>query len=326
MYNYNYQQDNAYTLQQNEKSNIKLIGKVAGLCIIAYTVLENLLTIPLIYPTLYNLYNTNMFFQDTVTILLSIFCLLVPFAIGGRYLGKRLKCEPYPLEKPYDTKLSVSAVFLGFFVCLVANYISSEFVSFIESFGYTLSYNDFEVPSTVTGRIYYLITIAVVPALCEEVAVRGAIMQPLRRYGDKFAIVISAVVFAILHGNMVQIPFALIAGIGLGYVACITGSLWPSIAVHCINNLYSCITSFMLEDIKDTATLNRVYLIVMISLYIISIIGSVIFVFIKGHRSLNKITTYLTGGQKIKAFFISVPMIIALGIMFYITSNYISRG
>lgn len=326
MYNYNYQQDNTYSLQQNEKSNIKLIGKVAGLCIIAYTVLENLLTLPLLSPTLYNLYYTNMFFQDTVTILLSVFCLLVPFAIGGKYLGKNLKCDPYPLEKPYDTKLAVSAVFLGFFVCLAANYISNEFVSFVESFGYTLSYSDFEVPSSLTGRIYYVITIAVVPALCEEVAIRGAIMQPLRRYGDKFAIVISAMVFAILHGNMVQIPFALIAGIGLGYVVCITGSLWPSIAVHCINNIYSCVTSFMVEDIQDTATLNRIYLILMLSLYVISIIGSVVFVFIKGHRSLNKITTYSTVGQKAKAFFINVPMIVALGIMIYITSNYISRG
>ena len=68
-------------------------------------------------------------------------------------------------------------------------------------------------------------------------------MQPLRKHGDRFAIVVSAVLFAALHGNMVQIPFAFIAGLALGYFAIITNSIWTSVAIHCLNNLSATVIS-----------------------------------------------------------------------------------
>lgn len=319
-----YQPDNIYSYRKAEKENIKTIGKVAGLCVIAYVLLNNILTLPLVSISLRTLYKTNMIFQDSVTILLSVCCVLVPFYIGGRFLKKKQHCETLPLEKPYDVKLAILAIFFGLFVCLMADFISSYFTTFIEHFGYKLNHSEFDVPSGFIGRAYYILTIAVVPALCEEVAIRGAIMQPLRRYGDIFAIVISSFVFAILHGNLIQLPFAFIAGIGLGYVTCITGSLWPSIIIHCLNNLYSCITGFMVKDLTGD-TLNRVYFISLISLYVVTVFGSVIFFLYKGNRSLNKIRTYNSRKQRIVSFFGNAPMITALLIMLYLTSKYVTK-
>ena len=72
---------------------------------------------------------------------------------------------------------------------------------------------------------------------------RGVVMQPLRKFGDRFAIVASAVLFAILHGNMVQIPFAFVAGLALGYFAIVTNSIWTSVVIHSLNNLSAVIIS-----------------------------------------------------------------------------------
>ena len=96
----------------------------------------------------------------------------------------------------------------------------------MDGIGFKLSSPDYEVTDDVFGRIVYFIMVAVVPPLTEELAIRGVIMQPLRRYGDRFAVVASAVLFAVLHGNLIQAPFAFIAGLGIGYAVCITGSLW----------------------------------------------------------------------------------------------------
>lgn len=70
---------------------------------------------------------------------------------------------------------------------------------------------------------------------------RGVVMQPLRKYGDWFAILTSAFVFALMHGNLVQAPFAFIAGIGLGYAVIASGSLWTGILIHLLNNSISVI-------------------------------------------------------------------------------------
>ena len=314
-----------YRNTAEEKINIGLIGKTSGLCIIAYVIIQNALTLPLLFPYVRELFKTNSLFQDSVTIFLSVLGLLIPFAVGGKRLEKKLNVNAFPLEKPYDMRLAGFVVFLGFFICLIGDYITGQFTGLIEKTGFKLSQPDFATPDGIIGRLYYILTIAVVPALCEEAAVRGAVMQPLRRYGDKFAIIISSLVFAILHGNLVQFPFALIAGLGLGYAACITGSLWPSIIIHCLNNVYSCITAFMMTDITDTEKLNTVFTVTLYSLYAVSILGSVIFVFIKGRRSLNKLPTYNTAGKKAGAFFGNIPMIISLIIMLIITANYISR-
>ena len=66
-------------------------------------------------------------------------------------------------------------------------------------------------------------------------------MGNLRKYGDKFALLASALVFAVMHGNLVQAPFALIAGFGLGYLSIKTGTIWTGIAIHAANNLISVI-------------------------------------------------------------------------------------
>ena len=78
-------------------------------------------------------------------------------------------------------------------------------------------------------------------------------MQNLRPFGDSFAIVMSAIVFAFMHGNLVQAPFALIAGCALGYIAIKTGSLWTSIVVHALNNSISLIISYLGQSMEKEA-------------------------------------------------------------------------
>ena len=50
------------------------------------------------------------------------------------------------------------------------------------------------------------------------------------------AIVISALIFGVIHLNPVQIVFGALYGLLLGWLAWRTGSLLPSIVVHVANN------------------------------------------------------------------------------------------
>ena len=318
--------ESRYIQEQHERRGIKYVGIISGICVISYVIIQNVMSLIVAMTPLGELYFNDPTMQSVVTIFMSIFSLLVPFGIGGMLISRKTGNQVFNFEKPVSGKLMAFAVPLGFFVCLAGNYVSSIFVNIMSDIGFNLSAPDFDVPSDIPGRIVYLVSIAVVPALVEEFAIRGAVLQPLRRYGDNFAIIASAIIFAVLHGNLIQAPFALIAGIALGYDVCITNSIWTGVLIHFCNNLYSVIIEFLIADIADEQLLNRIYIITMIALYAVSILGSVIFVIVKGKRKLMPSFTLISEGQKMKSFLINLPMVIAILIMLKITAQNVSFG
>ena len=74
--------------------------------------------------------------------------------------------------------------------------------------------------------------------ILEELTFRGIIMgELLKRFHPAVAIAVSAVIFGILHGVSIQIVYALVCGIMLGWIYYLTSSLKASILVHAIFNL-----------------------------------------------------------------------------------------
>lgn len=71
----------------------------------------------------------------------------------------------------------------------------------------------------------------------EEILFRGLILRELEPYGKKFAILASAFLFGVFHGNLVQSPYAFLAGLVLGYVAMEYNVIWAMV-LHMINNLF----------------------------------------------------------------------------------------
>lgn len=326
LYNF-YDPDNSlYVRRENEKNAIKRISRAAGLSVIAYVLIQNLLSIIVYISPIGELYEKDPAMQSVVTIFLSVLGLLLPFAASGYFINKGKNTPMVDFRKPVSIPLMLSATALGIFVCLTGNYVTGIFVDLMSEAGITLSAPEYTPPSDFGGRLIYALSIAVVPALVEEFAVRGVILQPLRKYGDKFAILASALIFAIMHGNLIQAPFALIAGIGIGYAVCITNSIWTGILIHFCNNLYSVVIEFLVADIADAEKLNSIYLSITVVLYAVSIIGSVAFVIMKNKRKIMPSFTAMNEKQKMKAFVFSVPMIIALLMMIKITSNFISAN
>jgi sodium transport system permease protein len=82
-----------------------------------------------------------------------------------------------------------------------------------------------------------VLLLAVLPALCEELAFRGFILSGLRHLGHKWwAIVLSAVFFGVAHGLLQQSIMASLLGVVLGFVAVQTGSLVPCVLFHMTHN------------------------------------------------------------------------------------------
>ena len=82
-----------------------------------------------------------------------------------------------------------------------------------------------------------LLAVALVPALCEEVLFRGALLRGLAsRIAPGAALVVSAAMFAIYHFRPVQMLPTFTLGLVLGALVLRGGSILPSALAHCINN------------------------------------------------------------------------------------------
>ena len=86
-----------------------------------------------------------------------------------------------------------------------------------------------------------LLAIGVLGPICEEVVFRGGVMRPLLHRGVHVwhAILLSAVLFGLIHMNWAQIPFAIVVGISYGMVYARTQSLVITSFCHIANNLTS---------------------------------------------------------------------------------------
>lgn len=70
----------------------------------------------------------------------------------------------------------------------------------------------------------------------EELLFRGLLLRSIAPFGKKFAIVVTAVLFGLYHGNPIQTPYAFLVGLILGYVAMEYNVIWAMI-LHMMNNL-----------------------------------------------------------------------------------------
>lgn len=119
----------------------------------------------------------------------------------------------------------------------------------IQSFDYGIDTGTPE--TTLMFIIVNILCTAVVPAIGEEFLFRGAILGALKPYGEGFAIVISSILFGLLHGNLLQIPFAFAGGLFFGFLRVYSGTMLLPIILHGINNLFSVISSIIIYSMGE---------------------------------------------------------------------------
>jgi len=103
-----------------------------------------------------------------------------------------------------------------------------------------------EMAKQVPNLWVALAVFALVPAITEEVAFRGFILSGLRRtYPARAAVILSAFLFGFLHvllSLFQQLFGATLLGLVLGAIALRTGSLWPGVVFHFVNNALGLLT------------------------------------------------------------------------------------
>ena len=94
--------------------------------------------------------------------------------------------------------------------------------------------------TTLGSFLVYALVISVGPGISEELAFRGLILSGFAsRYSAPAAMALSAVLFALMHVDPLHILATFPAGLWLAWLVLRTGSLYPAVVAHALNNLWS---------------------------------------------------------------------------------------
>ena len=87
------------------------------------------------------------------------------------------------------------------------------------------------------ARVLSFVRHCVAAPVAEELVFRGAVQRVARPLGEREAVLLQAVLFALQHAGPAGMAYALLCGLGLGWLAARTGKVWPGMLLHTLNNL-----------------------------------------------------------------------------------------
>lgn len=148
------------------------------------------------------------------------------------------KIPPDPMEKGRMNRFALPKLFV---VCCAMMTLGA-LAGFAVNYGVTLLVGktpDNYVNSMIseTSLLYNVLTVGILAPIWEEILFRKMIIDRMNRLGDRAAILTSALIFALIHGNFYQFFYAFAVGILFGYIYVRTGKIRWTILFHILLNL-----------------------------------------------------------------------------------------
>ncbi len=179
---------------------------------------------------------------------------------------------------------TVLYIFVGIAIIYAAAQINALL---LEPFSYNDFMDDIMSESMATQKNYQLVlaflVTAVLPGFVEELLFRGLVLTNLLPYGRTTAVVISALLFGIMHQNAGQFLYATAAGLVLGFVYVRTRSIFVTVLMHFCNNFLSVLTMALGERLPLSTAYPLISAINAL-VAVIGIFGAVMLIFSVGNR------------------------------------------
>lgn len=182
----------------------------------------------------------------------SLFMILPYILSFGVVYGLYARTRQLPVRRAFSRgRLSPSAFLAAFFLVLgmgtVSDYITRVYLELLRLAGLAPA----SLPSMAHPGLMNIISITVqvmiLPALLEEYAYRGVSLMELSPFGRRSAIVITAILFSLMHATAIQIPNAFLLGLLMAYLALRLDSIWIAVFVHFANNALSVIFEYLMN-------------------------------------------------------------------------------
>lgn len=327
----NYFNDPFLSLKKEQQiREIRHYGTVSGICVLCFFAIQEAFSLLLMASGFYGLYQTDTLFRQGFELIVTVTAICLPFFLAGKHFSKKTHYDVVPAGKANKISIALPAIPAGAGLCLIVSYLTAYLSMIPEMFGFQFTMPDMTPPATGYELFIYLLRLTLIAGVIEETAFRGVVLQPLRKYGNWFAILMSASIFALIHCNLIQAPFALLAGMVIGYFTVLTESIWVGIGIHAINNGISALIG-QINATMGAEAANLIGTYIIIGTIIIGLVCCVLIFVLRGKAAFDRETEIhpdeihiLNKREKAKAFFGNIPMILAVAAVCWYTHYYIS--
>lgn len=121
-------------------------------------------------------------------------------------------------------------------------------------------------PADLYEVLLMIFVVCLVPAFFEELLVRGIILTSAEKYGIRFAVIVTSLLFVLLHNDFYSFAGLLLLGTVLSYSVLMTGSVAAGIIVHFSFNAFGVITDYLLNKYYQLSSIGFFAILAVIGL------------------------------------------------------------
>lgn len=294
--------------------NVKSVFSRVGLAAAVLGVVVNL--VQMIIITIFNVVNpafeSNGWFRY---LLIAVSFYLIGFPICCLIL-KSIPDGPKREEENLTFGGFIKFFLISYFIMVLLNLFTMGFLWIVGNFKGSDVVNPLENVISNSSVLATIIFAGILSPIIEEVLFRGVMLNKLRTYGDKIAIITTALLFGLFHENFSQFFYAVGLGMIFAYVTLKTGTIKYSIGIHIMIN--------MMGSVIGTQVLNSTIATMIFGIVVWIFVIAGLILFVKDFKKISLLPGEVTieKGHILSETWLNVGMIInliiSLALMIYV--------
>ncbi len=294
--------------------NVKSVFSRVGLAAAVLGVVVNL--VQMIIITIFNVVNpafeSNGWFRY---LLIAVSFYLIGFPICC-FILKSIPDGPKREEENLTFGGFIKFFLISYFIMVLLNLFTTGFLWIVGNFKEADVVNPLESVLSNSSIWATIIFAGILSPIIEEVLFRGVMLNKLRTYGDKIAIITTALLFGLFHENFSQFFYAVGLGMIFAYVTLKTGTIKYSIGLHIMIN--------MMGSVIGTQVLNSTIATMIFGIVVWVFVIAGLILFIKDFKKTSLLPGEVTieKGHILSETWLNVGMIInliiSLALMIYV--------
>ena len=301
-------------LELKTNVSVKSVFSRIGLAAAVLGVVVNL--VQMIIITIFNVVNpafeSNGWFRY---LLIAVSFYLIGFPICCLIL-KSIPDGPKREEENLTFGGFIKFFLISYFIMVLLNLFTTGFLWIVGNFKEADVVNPLESVLSNSSIWATIIFAGILSPIIEEVLFRGVMLNKLRTYGDKIAIITTALLFGLFHENFSQFFYAVGLGMIFAYVTLKTGTIKYSIGLHIMIN--------MMGSVIGTQVLNSTIATMIFGIVVWVFVIAGLILFIKDFKKTSLLPGEVTieKGHILSETWLNVGMIInliiSLALMIYV--------
>ena len=204
------------------------------------------LFLPSIVVTIFNVIVGDIY-QNSLTYYIALTLMQLTFVaiyIAYNKIGKYNPKKASKLNFNLNYKQILIIIVIGIIGLFSFSPLVNLYQGILQIFGHTASFDNLNL-SDVGYLFLNILIVGLFPAVCEELIFRGVILNGCSKYKKWVMVVVSSLLFMIMHLSIDQTIYQLFLGVLLSLVVITTGSIVSSMILHAVNNFVILFTNYL---------------------------------------------------------------------------------